>query len=85
MPLSQHHPFPLQYLGDLGCECVVFKNDEKTVEEILAMSPRGILVSPGPGRPEDSGVSMEIIEKGAPLGYPIFGVCMGHQVKEGYL
>lgn len=40
---------PAQYLGDLGCEYVVFKNDEKTVEEIRAMNPRGILVSPGPG------------------------------------
>lgn len=40
---------PLQYLGDLGCEYVVFPNDEKTVEEIAAMNPRGILVSPGPG------------------------------------
>jgi len=43
------------------------------------MDPRGILVSPGPGRPEDSGISLEIIEKLAPEGFPIFGVCMGHQ------
>jgi anthranilate/para-aminobenzoate synthase component II len=40
----------LQYLGDLGCEYVVYKNDEKTAEEIRAMNPRGILVSPGPGK-----------------------------------
>ena len=39
----------LQYLGDLSCEHIVFKNDEKTVEEIASMNPRGILVSPGPG------------------------------------
>lgn len=44
-----HHASPLQYLGDLGCEYVVYKNDEKSVEEIRAMNPRGILVSPGPG------------------------------------
>ena len=43
------------------------------------MNPRGILVSPGPGRPEDSGISLEIIEKLGPEGFPIFGVCMGHQ------
>ena len=43
-----HHAVP-QYLGDLGCEYVVFPNDAKTVEEIRAMNPRGILVSPGPG------------------------------------
>jgi len=41
----------LQYLGDLGCEHVVYKNDEITVEEIAAMNPRGVLVSPGPGPP----------------------------------
>ena len=41
-----------QYMGDLGCNHVVLKNDEKTVEEIRAMDPRGILVSPGPGEPE---------------------------------
>ncbi|KAI3426122.1 hypothetical protein D9Q98_008500 [Chlorella vulgaris] len=68
-----------QYLGDLGCEYVVFPNDQKSVEEIRAMNPRGILVSPGPGRPEDSGISLEIIEKLGPLGFPVFGVCMGHQ------
>ena len=39
----------MQYLGDLGCQHIVFKNDEKTVEEIASMNPRGILVSPGPG------------------------------------
>ena len=43
------------------------------------MNPRGILISPGPGRPEDSGISLEIIEKLGPEGVPIFGVCMGHQ------
>lgn len=68
-----------QYLGDLGCDYVVYPNDLKTVEEIKAMNPRGVLVSPGPGRPEDSGISLEIIEKLGPEGFPVFGVCMGHQ------
>lgn len=68
-----------QYLGDLGCKYLVFKNDEYTVDEIRAMEPAGIMVSPGPGRPEDSGISLEIIEKLGPLGIPVFGVCMGHQ------
>ena len=40
----------MQYLGDLGCQHIVFKNDEKTVKEIASMNPRGILVSPGPGK-----------------------------------
>ncbi|CAG9467032.1 unnamed protein product [Pedinophyceae sp. YPF-701] len=68
-----------QYLGTLGCEHVVFKNDEKTVDELIAMKPRGVLVSPGPGAPEDSGISLEVVGKMGPLGFPVFGVCMGHQ------
>ncbi|KXZ41937.1 hypothetical protein GPECTOR_239g567 [Gonium pectorale] len=67
-----------QYLGDLGCEYVVYKNDEKTVEEIKAMNPRGILVSPGPGRPIDSGISLQSVRELGPH-FPLFGVCMGHQ------
>jgi len=69
----------VQYLGDCGVKNpLVFKNDEKTVEEIRAMNPRGILVSPGPGRPEDSGISLEVCEKLGPE-FGVFGVCMGHQ------
>ncbi|BDA43185.1 Anthranilate synthase beta subunit 2, chloroplastic [Coccomyxa sp. Obi] len=67
-----------QYLGDLGCDHIVLKNDEKTVEEIRDMQPRGILVSPGPGRPEESGISLQIIQELGPE-LPVFGVCMGHQ------
>lgn len=67
-----------QYLGDLGCRHVVLKNDEATVNEIRRMNPRGILVSPGPGRPEDSGISLEIIRELGPE-LPLLGVCMGHQ------
>ncbi len=50
---------PAQYLGDLGCEIAVFKNDEKSVDEIRAMNPRGILVSPGPGACETSADSSD--------------------------
>ncbi|KAK9831463.1 hypothetical protein WJX81_007835 [Elliptochloris bilobata] len=67
-----------QYLGDLGCEHVVYKNDEVTVEEIAATNPRGILVSPGPGRPVDSGISVQVVRELGPR-MPLFGVCMGHQ------
>ncbi|KAG2493771.1 hypothetical protein HYH03_007992 [Edaphochlamys debaryana] len=67
-----------QYLGDLGVNYVVFKNDEKTVEEIKAMNPAGVLVSPGPGRPVDSGISLQAVKELGPL-FPLFGVCMGHQ------
>jgi anthranilate synthase component 2 len=71
-------PHEKQYLGDLGCEHVVFKNDEKTVEEIAAMNPRGVMVSPGPGKPEDSGISLEAVRVLGPQ-FGVFGVCMGHQ------
>jgi anthranilate synthase component 2 len=57
---------------------VVFKNDEKTVDEIASMNPKGVMVSPGPGRPEDSGISLEAVEKLGPE-FGVFGVCMGHQ------
>jgi len=67
-----------QYLGDCGCEHVVYKNDEKTVDEIRALNPRGVMVSPGPGRPEDSGISLQAVKELGPE-FGVFGVCMGHQ------
>ena len=67
-----------QYMGELGCEYDVFKNDELTVDELRERAPRGVLVSPGPGTPEDSGISLEVVRVlGREL--PVFGVCMGHQ------
>ena len=68
----------VQYLGELGADVVVKRNDEVTVEEIKALQPERIVLSPGPGRPEDAGVMMDVIkELGAST--PIFGVCLGHQ------
>ncbi|MGB8222514.1 MAG: aminodeoxychorismate/anthranilate synthase component II [Polyangiales bacterium] len=68
----------VQYLGELGAEVVVKRNDAVSVDEIRALGPAGILISPGPGRPEEAGVSLELIgELGAKT--PIFGVCLGHQ------
>ncbi len=68
----------VQYLGELGAEVVVKRNDEISVDEIAAMHPERIVLSPGPGRPEDAGVMMDVIRQ---LGgtTPIFGVCLGHQ------
>ena len=68
----------VQYLGELGAEVVVKRNDEVTVDEIAALKPERIVLSPGPGRPEDAGVMMDLIRQ---LGQttPIFGVCLGHQ------
>jgi anthranilate synthase component 2 len=74
----------VQYLGELGTqlpvasEIQVYRNDKIDIAQIAALKPDGLVISPGPGRPEDAGVSGAIIrELGATL--PIFGVCLGHQ------
>ena len=68
----------VQYLGELGAQPVVHRNDVVTVDDVAAERPDAILISPGPGRPEDAGVSNEVIRR---LGrtVPILGVCLGHQ------
>lgn len=68
-----------QALGILGRELVVKRNDAITVEEIGEMSPEAIFISPGPGRPDDAGVSREVVQEFAGK-VPIMGVCLGHQV-----
>ena len=68
----------VQYLGEMGVEICVKRNDEITVDEIAASRPAAIVVSPGPGRPEDAGITMDVIRNlGATI--PILGVCLGHQ------
>ena len=68
----------VQYLGELGASVEVVRNDVTTVEAIAASKPERIVISPGPGRPEDAGVTMEVIRQlGAST--PILGVCLGHQ------
>src|ERR1700709_1827595 len=68
----------VQYLGELGAEVTVLRNDAVTVAAISAARPDRIVISPGPGRPEDAGVTMDVIRD---LGRdtPILGVCLGHQ------
>jgi anthranilate synthase component 2 len=68
----------VQYLGELGASPLVHRHDEVTIEQIVESRPDAILISPGPGRPEDAGVSNEVIEKLAGR-VPILGVCLGHQ------
>jgi carbamoylphosphate synthase small subunit len=68
----------VQYLGELGAEPVVVRNDQVTVDEVRAMKPDGILLSPGPGRPEEAGIICEAISSFAGV-VPVFGVCLGHQ------
>jgi anthranilate synthase component 2 len=67
-----------QYLGELGAPPVVRRNDQLSLGEIEAMQPDRIVISPGPGRPEDAGVSVDVIKKMGPR-VPLLGVCLGHQ------
>jgi len=68
----------VQYLGELGHELKVVRNDAVTLDEIEGLAPQFIVVSPGPGRPEDSGVIVPAIKRFAGT-VPILGVCLGHQ------
>ena len=68
----------VQYLGELGAQPVVRRNDELTVEQVEAMKPSRIVISPGPGRPEHAGISVELIRRLSPQ-IPVLGVCLGHQ------
>ena len=68
----------VQYVGELGAEPIVLRNNEITVEEALALAPNGVLLSPGPGRPEDAGILCASISAFAGK-VPVFGVCLGHQ------
>src|SRR5712692_9636703 len=69
----------VQYLGELGAEPLVYRHDEATLEQMVALEPAAVLVSPGPGRPEDAGVSNAAIAEFAGRGVPVLGVCLGHQ------
>ena len=69
----------VQYLGELGAEPLVYRNDELTVAELQALAPDAVVVSPGPRRPEDAGISNRAIAECADRGVPVLGVCLGHQ------
>jgi para-aminobenzoate synthetase component II len=69
----------VQYLGELGADTVVWRNDAATVEQARALGVDGVVISPGPGHPRDAGLSVDVVrELGASL--PVLGVCLGHQV-----
>jgi anthranilate synthase/aminodeoxychorismate synthase-like glutamine amidotransferase len=69
----------VQYLGELGAQPEVIRNDELTVEAAVARQPDAVLLSPGPGRPEDAGIICAAIPAFAARGVPVLGVCLGHQ------
>lgn len=68
----------VQYLGELGAEVKTVRNDAISIDQIRALKPGGIVISPGPCTPDDAGISLQVV---AELGdqFPIFGVCLGHQ------
>ncbi len=68
----------VQYFGELGADVVVKRNDEITLEEIAAMRPERIVISPGPCTPNEAGISNEVIQRFGPQ-MPLLGVCLGHQ------
>ena len=69
----------VQYLGELGAEPIVHRHDAIDLDGLLALEPDALLVSPGPGRPEDAGVSNDAIRAFGERGVPVLGVCLGHQ------
>ncbi len=68
----------VQYLGELGADLEIARNDELTAADVLSMAPEGIVLSPGPGRPENAGILLNLVEL-ADGRIPILGVCLGHQ------
>jgi anthranilate synthase component II len=68
----------VHFLGELGAECAVFRNDKISAAEVLRLAPKGIVLSPGPCTPNEAGICLELIEK-AGRSVPILGVCLGHQ------
>ena len=68
----------VQYLGELGADPIVVRNDEITIDEALALNPDGVLLSPGPGQPQDAGILCAAVRAFAGVA-PVFGVCLGHQ------
>ena len=68
----------VQYVGELGAEPVVYRNDALTVDQALALGPEAIIISPGPGEPRDAGISIPLIRAAAGR-VPLLGVCLGHQ------
>lgn len=69
----------VQYLGELGAEVEVYRNDQITPEKVFAKQPQGVVISPGPSDPDHAGICLALTQKAADEGLPLFTVCLGHQ------
>ncbi len=69
----------VQYLGDLGVACDVHRNDKITIDEILKLKPKGLMISPGPSDPDHAGICLDLVKTADEKDIPLFGVCLGHQ------
>jgi len=69
----------VQYLGELGAELDVVRNDAASVDELLERAPDRVVVSPGPCTPDEAGISLEVVRRFPEAGVPVLGVCLGHQ------
>lgn len=69
----------VQYLGDLGAETIVHRNDKISVEDAIGLKPSGVVISPGPSDPDHAGICLPLIRACADHDIPLFGVCLGHQ------
>jgi anthranilate synthase component 2 len=69
----------VQYLGDLGAETAVYRNDQITSAAVFDLKPKAIVISPGPSDPSHAGICLDVIQSAADKNIPLFGVCLGHQ------
>lgn len=69
----------VQYLGDLGVETRVHRNDKTDIESVLKENPKGLMISPGPSDPDHAGICLNLVKTAAEKDIPLFGVCLGHQ------
>ena len=69
----------VQYLGDLGLETKVFRNDQISAQDAINLTPKALMISPGPSNPDNAGICLELVDKAAQNKTPLIGVCLGHQ------
>jgi anthranilate synthase component 2 len=69
----------VQYLAELGADTAVLRNDTVSADDVIAAEPAAIVLSPGPGRPEDAGICVQLVQAAARASVPVLGVCLGHQ------